>query len=439
MTGLTDLERLNLSANDLSELPADAFSRLTKLEHINLRKNELTSLPAGVFSGLSELTRLNLSENELTSLPAGVFSGLSKLIALDLEFNQLSSLPAGLLSGLTDLTTLDLRDNSVDPLPLTVTVEKVGTEQARAKVLAGAPFAVDFTPTVSNGSLTTGGATVLSVVAGSVEGTPVTVERTSGTTQAVTVDVDLTIQPVLPSQHEGYEFVRARSGLPAEILPLKPPKPPGIRNVTLVNGPGGDGVWSAGERVELAVRFAEPVVVERPACWDNGDGQCREPGPYVVVAMRDDSRPGHGSVLSTPLVPYVSGSGTATLRFAYTVGAGEAGAKGVEVADGKLILRGATIRRAGVDVDPSYSRTRVMQVEVRARGSAGGWTVGETVRVAVRFAGPGQDENRDEVVVEEGTPSIGLLLGDRDRRGVSARGRSPAADPARSGGLAMSD
>ena len=440
VTGLTALEELHLGANDLSELPADAFSRLTNLRQINLRKNELTSLPAGVFSGLSELTRLNLSENELTSLPAGVFSGLSeltrlnlseneltslpagvfsglsKLIALDLEYNQLSSLPAGLLSGLTELTTLDLRYNSVDPLPLTVTVEKVGTEQARAKVLAGAPFAVDFTPTVSNGSLTTGGATVLSVAAGSVEGTPVTVERTSGTTQAVTVDVDLTIQPVLPSQHEGYEFVRARSGLPAEILPLKPP---GIRNVTLVNGPGGDGVWSAGERVELEVRFAKPVVVERPACWDNGDGQCREPGPYVVVAMRDDSRPGHGSVLSTPLVPYESGSGTATLRFAYTVGAGEAGAKGVEVADGKLILRGATIRRAGVDVDSSYSRTRVMQVEVRARGSAGGWTVGETVRVAVRFAGPRQDENRDQVVVEEGTPSIGLLLGDRDRRGVS--------------------
>ncbi len=43
--------------------------------------------------------------------------------------------------------------------------------------------------------------------------------RTTGTMAAVTVDIDLTTQPTLPTNHSGYEFVKAASGLPVEILP----------------------------------------------------------------------------------------------------------------------------------------------------------------------------------------------------------------------------
>ena len=204
-----------------------------------------------------------------------------------------------------------------------------------------------------------------------------------------------------------------------------PFEPATVRNVTVLNGPGPDGVWSAGERVELEVRYSLPAaVVEQPECWDNGYGQCRKPGPFVLVAFRDGAR----KVLSTPLVPYVSGSGTVRLRFAYTVGAEEAGARIVEVADDGILLRGATIRTVeGGDGSSSYTRTRVMQVDVRRPGSRAGWTwtAGDTVRVAVRFAGPvaytppQEPQNRDEVVVEGGTPSIRLLLGDAERRRLS--------------------
>ena len=63
------------------------------------------------------------------------------------------------------------------------------------------------------------------------------------------------------------------------------PEPAVIRSVTVVNGPGSDGVWSAGERVEVEVRYDKPVVVERSECWTyNADGSCRPPGPYVLVA-----------------------------------------------------------------------------------------------------------------------------------------------------------
>ena len=94
----------------------------------------------------------------------------------------------------------------------------MGTDQVRAKVLAGAPFAVEFSVTPVNGTLD-GGATELSVAAGAVDGTAVTVTRTAGTTAAVTVDVDLTTQPTLPLNHTGYEFAKSTSNLPATILP----------------------------------------------------------------------------------------------------------------------------------------------------------------------------------------------------------------------------
>ena len=219
-TGLTSLTEIELAENELSSLDAGVFSGLTALERLGLDDNELSSLPAGLFTGLAVLEELNLPENDLTrtGLPAGLFSDLTALQRLRLNDNKLESLPDGLLSGLTGLTRLQLFRNTVDPLPLTVTVEKFGTDQARAKVLAGAPTALNFIVTVANGSLTSG-VPLLTVAAGSVEGTAVTVTRTTGTMAAVTVDIDLTTQPSLPTNHQGYEFVKAASGLPATILP----------------------------------------------------------------------------------------------------------------------------------------------------------------------------------------------------------------------------
>ena len=218
---------------------------------------------------------------------------------------------------------------------------------------------------------------------------------------------------------------------PTQTITIRDDDDTVIRNVRVVSGPGADGVWSPGERVELEVRYNYPVVVEQPSsyydCWSyNDDGTCKPPGPFLVVGFRSDARPGYGEVLSSQLAPYEGGSGTATLRFAYTVGAAEDGARGVWVADDGMLLRGATIRPlGGGDAELSeYTNTRVMQVTVQASGRA--WTAGETVRVKVRFTGPPQPYtpdtppeerlNWDKVDVAGGAPTIRLLLGDRERR-----------------------
>ena len=152
---------------------------------------------------------------------SGAPGRLTGVPTLNLARNSFTTLPAGVFSGLTALVDLTLGGNPTDPLQLTVTVEKVGTGQVRAKVLEGAPFAVAIPVTLENGALA-GGATALRVAEGT-EGTAVTVTRTAGTTAAVTVDVDLTPSPTLPSDHSGYEFVKATTDLPATILSEAPP------------------------------------------------------------------------------------------------------------------------------------------------------------------------------------------------------------------------
>ena len=292
-TDLTTLENISLADNDLTALPAGVFSGLTVLDTLYLGGNELSSLDAGVFSGLTSLERLELDRNDLSSLPAGVFSGLAALTRLNLDDNDLSSLPDGLLSGLTGLTRLQLFDNpnSGDTLALTVTVEKFGTDQARAKVLAGAPFAVNFTATVVNGSLPTG-VTKLAVAAGSVEGTAVTVTRTSGTMAAVTVDIDLTTQPTLPEFHRGYEFVKATSGLPAEILP----DTRGPQNFTAKPGDGQAVLsWTApasGSGVTKHQYRQKEGTGSYPANWtdipNSAEGEANEDG-YTVTGLTNET------------------------------------------------------------------------------------------------------------------------------------------------------
>ena len=204
------------------------------------------------------------------------------------------------------------------------------------------------------------------------------------------------------------------------------PEPAVIRSVAVVTGPGSDGVWSTGEWVEVEVRYDKPVVVERPEYWVNTDGDRFPPGPYVLVVFRSDARLGYGGTLSTPLAPYVGGSGTATLTFAYEVGAAEDGALGAWAAHDGMLLRGATIRTLeGGEGASRYTNTRVLQVTVEPR--SGAWTAGDRVRVKVGFAGPVQytppaePQNLDEVEVDEtgGTPTIGLLLGDPEQRGLA--------------------
>ena len=213
--GLSLLQFLYLHANDLTALPEDLFDGLSSLEILHVSSNDLTSLPEDLFDGLTKLRKLDLHDLELTSVPADLFDGLTSLKQLRLSQNRLTSLPDGVFAGLTKLEELDLRWN---PFPqnlavsLEVSLEKVADGEFRAKAHTGAPFEIELPVSVTNGTID-GGATTITIAAGRVESEPLTVTRTTGTTDAVTVSVGDPL-PALPSGHSGYRLVATSTAVP---------------------------------------------------------------------------------------------------------------------------------------------------------------------------------------------------------------------------------
>ena len=96
LTGLTNLEVLNIRRTGLSELSEGVFQGLRSLHHLSLSENSLSSLPEGVFRGLGSLKWLDLSDNSLSALPEGIFNGLNALERLQLNHNGMTSLPEGI-------------------------------------------------------------------------------------------------------------------------------------------------------------------------------------------------------------------------------------------------------------------------------------------------------------------------------------------------------
>ncbi len=149
---------------------------------------------------------LNLRNAGIIALKAGDFSDMTGLTSLNLFNNQLSSLPLGIFEGLTSLTTIRLGRNTVDPLPFIVSLEKIGAGAFKAVAPAGALFDIVLPITITNGSVTSGAAT-LTIPQGSMESGTFAVTRTAGTTAHVTVDIGKL--PSLPRNHYGYALVKS--------------------------------------------------------------------------------------------------------------------------------------------------------------------------------------------------------------------------------------
>ena len=194
--------------------------------------NNIRELPPGLFAGLSRLSRLSIGGNDLTTLPDGIFSGLTSLTELDLFRNQLSSLPAGVFSGLTSLEELNLSRNRVDPLPLSISLEKVGNNQFKAVAPTGAPFALPV-PVSSVGGTIEGNAGTVTIPAGAVESSPISVARVPGAQRRVTVDIGTL--PDLPGMHSGYVFEKGEA-LPISVLPSVDMADATLSDVSLSDG-----------------------------------------------------------------------------------------------------------------------------------------------------------------------------------------------------------
>ena len=107
---ILDLAHKNLtSLEGLQDIPTEV---LAQVQILDLSFNQLQELPIGIFNGLNKLTGLNLSGNKLQILPTGIFDGLNNLQKLYLNNNQLKELPTDIFKGLHNLKHLTLNSES---------------------------------------------------------------------------------------------------------------------------------------------------------------------------------------------------------------------------------------------------------------------------------------------------------------------------------------
>nr|XP_030722137.1 leucine-rich repeat-containing G-protein coupled receptor 5 isoform X3 [Globicephala melas] len=111
---------LDLSMNNISQLPPNPLHGLRFLEELRLAGNALTYIPKGAFAGLYSLKVLMLQNNHLRQVPTEALQNLRSLQSLHLHNNRIHSLGKKCFDGLHSLETLDLNYNNLDEFPTAI-------------------------------------------------------------------------------------------------------------------------------------------------------------------------------------------------------------------------------------------------------------------------------------------------------------------------------
>ncbi|XP_041781629.1 toll-like receptor 6 [Anopheles merus] len=117
LSGLKELQILDLSSNKLVALPTDLFrDPAQSIQEIYLQNNSISVLSPGLFSKLEQLQALDLSQNQLTSawVNRDTFAGLIRLVLLNLASNKITKLESEIFSDLYTLQILNLRHNQLE-------------------------------------------------------------------------------------------------------------------------------------------------------------------------------------------------------------------------------------------------------------------------------------------------------------------------------------
>lgn len=110
---LINLKILNLSNNDLDQLPFNFLKYFDNLLELYLNDNHLNDNLIDKFEGLTNLLRLDLSNNNIYDLPRNIFNGLNNLKLLNLSINSLHIIPFQTFKELKNLEVLDISNNEL--------------------------------------------------------------------------------------------------------------------------------------------------------------------------------------------------------------------------------------------------------------------------------------------------------------------------------------
>ncbi|CAH4035997.1 unnamed protein product [Pieris brassicae] len=108
---------IRLENNELTEVPAGAFSAVKRVARIDLSNNKIADIAGDAFNGLVHLTSLVLYGNKIKDLPSGIFHGLTSLQLLLLNSNEISCVRKDTFRDLQSLKLLSLYDNNIRSIP----------------------------------------------------------------------------------------------------------------------------------------------------------------------------------------------------------------------------------------------------------------------------------------------------------------------------------
>ncbi|VDO33247.1 unnamed protein product [Onchocerca flexuosa] len=107
------ITKLDLSNNLLTTLRSDMFMKLQSLRILRLSRNKIETVEKDAFQGLFALRLLDLSRNRFSILHAMTFSSLTSLQNLSLARNLLGTLEDGTFWGLEQLQRLNIAENQL--------------------------------------------------------------------------------------------------------------------------------------------------------------------------------------------------------------------------------------------------------------------------------------------------------------------------------------
>lgn len=111
----SQLTKLDLSGNEISQIPNSGISKLKNLKSFDLSGNNLKTFPQGILA-LQNLQELKLNKNQLTALPEEIKT-LKNLEVLEIKSNKLSKSDFD-ISNFPQLRKLAIDENDVAPQKL---------------------------------------------------------------------------------------------------------------------------------------------------------------------------------------------------------------------------------------------------------------------------------------------------------------------------------
>ncbi|XP_076618443.1 G-protein coupled receptor rickets isoform X2 [Colletes latitarsis] len=112
LPSVANLTKLDLTSNNITDIPVRAFHRVPSLEVLLLRRNRLHTIADDAFTNLTSLRVLELDDNYLTKIPTAIVN-LSGLEDLSLSNNRIEKLEERVFQSVTNLLSLDLRGNPI--------------------------------------------------------------------------------------------------------------------------------------------------------------------------------------------------------------------------------------------------------------------------------------------------------------------------------------